>query len=97
MEHRGQNTKGVLSMQDNEIQTVEENCTHPDCIYRGHIDGGWTPICMYSLIECKARNCKISECDKYKSGKKTKARMRKDIVIYWETELYGNTDDNSVL
>ena len=80
-----------------EEETVKENCSHPDCVYRSHIAGGVTPVCIYALIEGRSRNCKISECDKYKGGKKTKAKMREDIVIYWERETYGSTDDNPIL
>lgn len=69
-------------------------CKHKDCIYRGFISAGHTPVCLYAMYEGKARGTKISECDKYTAGKKIKARMREDIVIYWETEFYGDTDDN---
>lgn len=81
-----------------EIELVATHCKHPDCIYRSvmYFDGK-TPICVYAMIENEVRGCKISECNKYKKGTKTKARMREDVVIFWETELYGNTDDNSVL
>lgn len=81
-----------------EHELVSTHCKHPDCVYRGTIQvDGATPICMYAIIENKVRRCKISECDKYKPGKKTKPRMREDVVIFWETELYGITDDNSIL
>lgn len=74
------------------IEEVKTHCIHKDCIYRGQIDAGWTPVCLYAMYEGKARGCKISECDKYTPGKKIKAKLRDDIVIYWETELYGDTD-----
>ena len=76
-------------------ETVAENCPHKDCIYRSSICfGNRIPVCLYAVFEYKARGCKISECDKYQSGKKIKAKMREDTVIFWETELYGSQDDN---
>ena len=78
-----------------ELETVLEHCTHPDCIYRGAIDAGYTPVCLYAMHTGEARRCPISECDKYKPGKKIKARIRReDIVIFWETEDYEDADDN---
>ena len=76
-----------------EVETME-HCKHDDCVYRGYIYlDGQEPVCQYALVECKARGCKISECDKYRAGKKIRARLRKeDIVIYWEREFYEDTD-----
>lgn len=79
-----------------EEQTVARNCLHTDCIYRGQIDGGHTPICMYALIEGRARGCEISKCNKYRSGKKVKAKMRSDVIIYWEMEYYDRTDADTL-
>ncbi len=75
-----------------EIETVKECCTHTDCIYRTHIDGGNTPICYYAVIENQSRNCKISECDKYKGGKAVKPKMGEEYLLFWEYEIY---DDNT--
>lgn len=75
-----------------EVEECRTHCKHKDCIYRGQIDAGHTPVCLYAMYEGRARGCKISECDKYKAGKKIKARLREDIIIYWETELYEDTD-----
>lgn len=81
-----------------EHELVLTHCKHPDCVYRSTVNlNGKIPVCVYAMIENEVRGCKISECDKYKRGKKTKAKMREDVVIYWETELYGNTDDNPIL
>ena len=82
-------------MEKEELELVSTHCKHKDCVYRSHILlGSRIPVCMYAVLEGKARGCSISECDKYISGKKTKAKMREDTIIYWETELYGRTDDN---
>ena len=80
-----------------EVELMDK-CLHDDCVYRGYIYlDGQEPVCQYALVECKARGCKISECDKYRAGKKIRARLRReDIVIYWERELYGD-ETNSVL
>lgn len=77
-----------------ELETVLEHCTHPDCIYRGAIDAGYTPVCLYCLYEYKARGCKISECDKYRSGKKVRAKMKEPFVLYWEVELNERAIDH---
>lgn len=53
------------------IETVEEHCKHKDCVYRLILDSRLTPFCGYILIEERSRNCKISECDKYRTGIKT--------------------------
>lgn len=76
-----------------EIETVRDHCTHDDCIYRAHIDGGNTPICYYAVIECQSRGCKISECDKYKGGKPIKPIMGEEYLLFWEYEIY---DDNTL-
>lgn len=84
--------------EDEEIQLVSTHCKHEDCIYRSYITyNGRVPVCLYAVFECQPRGCKISECNRYIPGKKLKAKMREDIVIYWETEVYGNTDDNSLV
>lgn len=80
-------------MQDNEIQTVAQHCKHPECIYRSQIDGGQTPICFYAALAGEPRRCKISECDKYKDGRKIRPKMRERYIIWWETELYDEDAD----
>ena len=75
------------------IETVEKDCKHEDCIYRAFIEGCKIPCCMYAAIEGKLRQCKISECDKYAPGKKKKARLDSNIVIFWEYELYGSVSN----
>ena len=65
-----------------EIQTVAEHCKHDDCIYR-RIIGTYMPVCYYAVVMGECRKCKISECDKYRSGTK-KAEMKIE-DIEWET------------
>lgn len=69
-----------------EIETVVRHCKHKDCIYRGYLY--WTPFCDYIGVEKKSRGCKISECDKYKPGKKIQPRMQKNYDIDWEWEIF---------
>lgn len=70
-----------------EIELMDK-CQHEDCVYRGTIEAGKTPVCNYALVEGRVRGCPISECSKYKSGKKIKPRLREDISIFWEREFY---------
>lgn len=72
-------------MSDNETMEV---CSHPGCIYKSYIDCGRTAVCNYNLITGKSRNCKISECDKYKEGIKKKPTMTKEGYIKWVVEIY---------
>lgn len=78
-------------MQDKEInteviETVEVHCKHKDCIYRGILS--WTPYCNYIGIEKEPRGCKISQCDRYKPGKKIQPRMHKNYELDWEWEVF---------
>ena len=72
-----------------DIELVETHCKHRDCVYRNYIRGEGISFCGYILEEGHSRGCKISQCDKYKPGKKTKARMHPMIYIEWEKEFYG--------
>lgn len=76
-----------------EIEEVRFHCKHPECIYRSQIDGGSTPICFYAVLAGEPRRCKISECDKYKDGRKVRPRMEKDYILWWEIELYDEDAD----
>ena len=49
------------------IETVKDDCKHPDCRYRKL--SGIEETCDYILIKKRPRGCSISECDKYESGK----------------------------
>ena len=77
-----------------ELETVARHCSHYDCIYRSSIEGGRIPICFYAVLAGEPRGCKISECDKYVSGEKTKPTLRRcDLVILWECSLYDEDAD----
>ena len=77
-----------------EIETVAEHCKHVDCIYRSQIEGG-IPICLYAVLAGEPRRCKISECDKYKDGRRIRPRMKVDYTIEWEWE-YDDKDADFV-
>ena len=69
-----------------EVETCAEHCAHPDCVFR-RVIGNDIPICFYAVIMQESRKCKISECDKYKTGiKLAKSKME---YIEWET-YYGD-------
>lgn len=75
------------------IEQVSTHCKHPECIYRSSISGGNIPVCLYAMLAGEARGCKISECDKYKDGRKIRPRMKEKYIIYWETEVYDEDAD----
>lgn len=50
------------------VELVNELCPK-DCFYRVKLDDT-TDYCAYCVIEYEPRRCKISECDKYKRGKR---------------------------
>lgn len=75
------------------VETVLEHCRHPECIYRSQIDGGQTPICFYAVLAGELRGCRISDCDKYKDGRRVRPRMREDFEIWWECEFYDEDAD----
>lgn len=55
-----------------EIETVDEHCKHEDCCYRFLLTHGYRAVhyCDYIGVEGKPRGCKISECDKYRKGRR---------------------------
>ncbi len=67
-----------------EIETCEQYCKHEDCVYRRLVGVG-TPICFYAAIMRESRKCKISECNKYRTGTK-KARTTVEQYIEWNIE-----------
>lgn len=79
-----------------EVELVSTHCRHPECIYRSQIDGGRIPICFYAAMAGEPRRCKISECDKYKDGRKVRPRMERDFAIWWECEFYDDEDADSI-
>lgn len=75
-----------------EIETVQEYCQHEDCIYRRCFERS-TPYCDYIGVEKRPRGCDISQCDKYKPGKKIQPRMHKNYELDWEWEMFLFRDD----
>ncbi len=67
-----------------EIETVLDHCKHPDCVYRLWLDKN-TPCCYYAAMENEIRGCKISECTRYKRGKKSVRQT--ELYIVWD--IYG--------
>lgn len=54
------------------LEITDRHCKHKDCVYRGWLSApNGVATCDYILIEGRSRNCKISECDKYRTGIKT--------------------------
>lgn len=55
------------------IETVDEHCKHPDCVYRMKLVHGYPmgEFCNYSGIMGRSRGCSISECDKYRAGRRS--------------------------
>lgn len=49
------------------METVKNDCKHPDCKYRSIFDS--QPACAYMMITGRRRGCDIKDCDKYESGK----------------------------
>ena len=64
------------------METVKKDCIHLDCVYRGRGHGSAT--CDYAIIEKHSRGCSISECDKYRKGKRS--RRSKLEYVYWEAD-----------
>lgn len=80
-------------MKKEPIELCETYCPE-DCVYRILLHG-IIPACYYAVLEQRVRGCRISECDKYRSGKPVRARMDNEFVVWWEYEFYDE-DDNSV-
>lgn len=80
-------------MKEKEVELVVDFCPG-DCVYMSHIDDG-TPMCYYAVIAKECRRCKISECDKYRSGKPIRPRLNTVFTVFWEREFYDE-DDNSL-
>ncbi len=65
------------------IETVEEHCQHPDCYYRMKLDDS-CHYCGYCIVEYQLRGCKISECTRYKRGKKKPTIDGGTLWFRWE-------------
>lgn len=64
-----------------EIELVATHCKHPDCCYRMRLGNEYTEFCAFCLIEGIARKCLISQCTRYKQGKR-KVTVNKDTMMF---------------
>lgn len=69
-----------------DIETVDEHCKHTDCVYRTRLDVYGRHFCAYALAERRSRGCSISECDKYRAGKKRPAIKAGTMQLEWEID-----------
>lgn len=83
-------------MSKEDIELAVDYCPR-DCIYMTYIDGGYTPVCYYAVLMNECRGCKISECDRYKSGKPLKPRMKTEYTIFWEYKIHDDEDDADII
>lgn len=74
------------------VETVDEHCKHEDCIYRCRLNFYNTDYCNYAVIVGESRGCSISECDKYKRGKRKVAMT--DAGLWWF--VIEEDDDSTV-
>lgn len=72
------------------IETVDEHCSHDDCIYRFRLSSYRCDFCNYCVVTGELRGCKISECTRYVKGRK-RAKMT-DAGLWFEW-LFENEDD----
>lgn len=70
-----------------EVETVKQHCKHEDCVYRRHLEA-WTPYCDYIGVEKQPRGCDISNCDKYRPGRKMRPRMHEHYELDWDWEVF---------
>lgn len=76
-----------------QLELCEDFCP-VDCVYRVLLES-YIPACYYAAVERQLRGCKISECDKYRSGKPLKPTMDREYTVWWEYEFYDE-DDNAL-
>ena len=91
---RAKQRKGFCQMKEQEKVELCETFCPADCVYRTLLRGT-TPACYYAAYEHKLRGCKISECDKYRSGAPLKPTMGREYTIWWEYDYYDE-DDNTL-
>lgn len=48
---------------------------------------------MYAAIEHEVRGCPISKCTRYKGGEKIKARLSKNLDMFWEYDYERRSDE----
>ena len=67
------------------IETVEDDCYHPDCVFRGTVSiigYGMTPCCDYILLTGRPRPCSIKNCTAYRNAIKERRRVNGHIYYY---------------
>lgn len=64
------------------IETVEEHCSHKDCVYRCTLHSLGTDFCSYILAEGEPRGCDISACNKYRKGRRKVVMTRSGIWFH---------------
>lgn len=68
-------------------ETVNDNCVHPDCIYRSRLtSGGKIFYCAYATMTGHIRGCPVSQCDKYKAGTKKLVMWNESVYVLSEGE-----------
>lgn len=66
-----------------EVETVDEHCRHEDCVYRMRLDLYGRYFCNYAAMERRSRGCSISECDKYRAGRKRPTIQTETMQMEW--------------
>lgn len=68
------------------IETVDEHCKHPDCVYRVKLDSNPTFFCNYCVMENELRGCRISECTRYRAGTRRVEMTKEGLEYVWKVE-----------
>lgn len=75
-------------------ELVEDLCPK-NCAYRMNLgNGNGTPFCGYALTEHRMRGCKVSECDKYRKGKRRMRRNPKGTIQHADTFKWVIEDED---
>lgn len=69
---------------DTIIEEVDDYCPS-DCIYRLRFDNVST-CCGYCIVENQPRGCKVSECNRYKRGKRRVTIEKGTLEFRWEVD-----------
>ena len=73
------------------METVAKDCLHEDCAYRAGKSTGDT--CDYILITGKPRGCLISQCDKYRPGRKKRSEPFDGYRFGYTVEIIEDNED----
>lgn len=65
------------------IETVEKHCLHDDCVYRSTLLSYQIDYCDYITLEGKPRGCPISQCCRYKPGKRKVVMTTRGLWLDW--------------